>query len=100
MLLCCSVIFVKLDGAADQNSGLQLQRHEPSTHESYKSGRTVTMENQNNGRRLFVGNLDFSVDWKLLKDHLKPFGGDLRHVDIAVHDDGRSKGYGIAGKLQ
>lgn len=49
--------------------------------------------------RLYIGNLDYGVDWKALKDHLKANGGagNLIRVDVPGADVGaRSKGYGIA----
>lgn len=49
--------------------------------------------------RLYLGNLDYGVDWKALKDHIKAHGGGLNllHVDVPGADTGgRSRGYGIA----
>ena len=102
-----SNIFVKLDGQPDQD-GQGQSEHGNGSGNGNGSGRIVTntehtstnTSNNSNvqNNRLYIGNLEFSVDWKVLKDHLKQFGGDLKHVDIGMHDDGRSKGYAIAGR--
>lgn len=45
-------------------------------------------------KRVYVGNLAWSVDWRALKDHLRQCG-DVIHVDIPMEGD-RSKGYALA----
>lgn len=46
-------------------------------------------------RRVYVGNLDWSVSWQDLKDHMKIFGGHVLRADVLQFPDGRSKGCGI-----
>eukprot|EP01039_Chlorochromonas_danica_P006319 gene6319-6968_t len=46
-------------------------------------------------RRVYVGNLDWSVSWQDLKDHMKLFGGHVLRADVLQFPDGRSKGCGI-----
>jgi RNA recognition motif-containing protein len=45
-------------------------------------------------KRLYVGNLSWSVTWRELKDHMKS-AGDVTRADILQTPDGRSKGCGI-----
>ena len=45
-------------------------------------------------KRLYVGNLSWSVTWRELKDHMKS-AGDVTRADILQSPDGRSKGCGI-----
>lgn len=46
-------------------------------------------------RKIFVGNLPWSVKWQELKDLCRTFGGDILRCEIALDDKGRSKGFGI-----
>ena len=47
------------------------------------------------GRRLYVGNLNWDVAWQDLKDHMKQAGGEVLFSEILKDPDGRSKGCGI-----
>eukprot|EP00192_Tetraselmis_astigmatica_P012931 CAMPEP_0117670812 /NCGR_PEP_ID=MMETSP0804-20121206/12978_1 /TAXON_ID=1074897 /ORGANISM="Tetraselmis astigmatica, Strain CCMP880" /LENGTH=389 /DNA_ID=CAMNT_0005479187 /DNA_START=119 /DNA_END=1289 /DNA_ORIENTATION=+ len=46
------------------------------------------------GRRLYVQNLSFETDWRMLKDHFRQ-AGDVVHADVLEDQSGRSKGCGI-----
>lgn len=46
------------------------------------------------GFRVYVGNLDWSVSWQDLKDHMRTVG-NVKHVDIMERADGKSKGCAI-----
>merc|ERR1739848_763629 len=46
------------------------------------------------GKRVYVGNLDWSVAWQDLKDHMRECG-NVVYADVFKYDDGRSKGCGI-----
>ncbi|KAI8916755.1 hypothetical protein DFJ77DRAFT_353679 [Powellomyces hirtus] len=45
------------------------------------------------GRQLFVGNLPFTIQWQELKDLFREVG-NVQRADIAVDNQGRSRGYG------
>ena len=46
------------------------------------------------GPKVYVGNLPYDVTWKDLKEHMKT-AGPVKHADVVLGDDGRSKGYGL-----
>jgi RNA recognition motif-containing protein len=46
-------------------------------------------------RRVYVGNLAWSVSWQDLKDLMKSTGHEVTRADIMMTPDGRSKGCGI-----
>lgn len=46
------------------------------------------------GISVYVGNLAWTVDWRILKDHMAPMGAIIR-ADVLTGADGRSKGCGI-----
>jgi RNA recognition motif-containing protein len=46
-------------------------------------------------RRVYVGNLAWSVSWQDLKDLMKSTGHEVTRADIIMTPDGRSKGCGI-----
>jgi RNA recognition motif-containing protein len=47
-------------------------------------------------KRLYIGNLAWSVDWRMLKDILRQYG-DVTRVEVMMDEDThRSKGYAIA----
>lgn len=46
-------------------------------------------------KRVYVGNLTFSVSWQDLKDHMKSTGLDVTKANVMSGPDGRSKGCGI-----
>ena len=49
----------------------------------------------NDGTKVFVGNLPWDIEWKDLKDVMSQ-GGEVVRADVMKNDDGRSKGWGIA----
>jgi RNA recognition motif-containing protein len=46
-------------------------------------------------RRVYVGNLAWSVSWQDLKDLMKSTGHEVARADVMMTPDGRSKGCGI-----
>jgi len=71
-------------------------RHEPyEKKEETKPSSTITKAAELATKRLYVGNLSWSVTWRELKDHMKSTGGDVTRADILQTPDGRSKGCGI-----
>eukprot|EP00501_MAST-03F_sp_TOSAG23-6_P001666 GSMAST32.ASY1.ANO1.1735.1 assembled CDS len=46
------------------------------------------------GCSVFVGNLDWSVEWQDLKDHMRA-AGDVKHAEVLKYRDGRSSGGGV-----
>jgi RNA recognition motif-containing protein len=52
------------------------------------------MNSGGGSNRVYVGNLDYSVSWQDLKDHMRQ-AGKVTHADILQEDGGRSKGCGI-----
>ncbi|TPX74376.1 hypothetical protein CcCBS67573_g04352 [Chytriomyces confervae] len=46
------------------------------------------------GRQLFIGNLPFTLQWQELKDLFRQDGGTVLRADIAIDNQGRSRGYG------
>lgn len=53
------------------------------------------MDNEERGRRVYVGNLSWDVAWTDLKDHMKSTGCEVTRADVMTGHDGRSKGCGI-----
>ncbi|KAL3923689.1 MAG: hypothetical protein SGILL_001510 [Bacillariaceae sp.] len=51
--------------------------------------------NPDRKRRVYVGNLAWSVSWQDLKDLMKSTGHEVARSDIMMTPDGRSKGCGI-----
>jgi len=45
-------------------------------------------------KKVYVGNLPWSVEWQDLKDLCKQYGNVIR-ADVQVGDDGRSRGFGL-----
>ncbi|EEC42891.1 predicted protein [Phaeodactylum tricornutum CCAP 1055/1] len=45
-------------------------------------------------RRVYVGNLSWSVAWQSLKDHMRQ-AGEVVHAEVIMEYNGRSKGCGI-----
>jgi len=43
---------------------------------------------------VYVGNLDWKVTWKDLKDHMKSVG-EVEHADVLTYNDGKSSGGGL-----
>jgi RNA recognition motif-containing protein len=52
-------------------------------------------DNPDRRRRVYVGNLAWSVSWQDLKDLMKSTGHEVTRADIMMSPDGRSKGCGI-----
>lgn len=69
-------------------------RHEPYEKKEEKKTSTVTKAAEIATKRLYVGNLSWSVSWRELKDHMKS-AGEVTRADILQTPDGRSKGCGI-----
>lgn len=55
----------------------------------------ANMDDEERGRRVYVGNLSWDVSWADLKDHMKSTGYDVTRADVMTNHDGRSKGCGI-----
>jgi RNA recognition motif-containing protein len=77
--------------------GRNSRRHGP-----YRGGRggaaapqAAPMSDEDRSRRIYVGNLAWSVSWQDLKDHFKATGHDVTRADIMMSNNGRSKGCGI-----
>lgn len=73
----------------DRGSGRSGRRYAP-----YKT----TGDSENNEdmeRRVYVGNLAWSVSWQDLKDHMKHSGEEVLRADVMTGHDGRSKGCGV-----
>jgi RNA recognition motif-containing protein len=88
-------IFVELDAKAKGAAGGGGRIN--YGHDTHSINSTKT--NGDGGRgsgRVYIGNLDFSVDWKVLKAYLQQYGGSLTHVDVPVNEQGRSRGFGTA----
>ncbi|KIY46078.1 hypothetical protein FISHEDRAFT_12279, partial [Fistulina hepatica ATCC 64428] len=45
-------------------------------------------------KNLFVGNLPFHIQWQDLKDLFRTSGGTILRADVALGQDGRSRGFG------
>lgn len=90
--LCGRKIFVKADSERTSSGGLTASGSNGS-----KTRTVVLNPGADNGNsRVYIGNLDWSVDWTVLKTYLKQYGGSLVRVDVPTNDEGRSRGYGIA----
>ncbi|KAJ3056676.1 hypothetical protein HDU99_007377, partial [Rhizoclosmatium hyalinum] len=103
-----------VEGAAPRSSGprnnyqqqQQQQQHNPAPiepqHNNYvqEQQQSVTPEQPQQvvgntvGRQLFVGNLPFTLQWQELKDLFRQDGGTVLRADIAIDNQGRSRGYG------
>lgn len=55
----------------------------------------ITDINVPDKKRLFIGNLPYSIEWKDLKDYLRN-AGDIQRVEIPMESNGQSKGFAIA----
>lgn len=75
-------------------------------HGNYRGGRgggggggpphaSLPISDEDRSRRVYVGNLAWSVSWQDLKDHFKAAGHDVTRADIMMSSNGRSKGCGI-----
>lgn len=45
-------------------------------------------------KRVFVGNLAWSISWQDLKDHMRS-AGNVEFANVITDNNGRSKGFGI-----
>jgi len=61
---------------------------------SRRSHQNKNVEDDTQGRRVYIGNLSWSVSWQDLKDHMRE-AGEVTRADIMTGPDGRSKGCGI-----
>ena len=52
--------------------------------------------NAGDGVSVHIGNLPFSADWKALKNHITAAGHDVSRVDLALRQDGSSRGFATA----
>jgi len=85
--------------------GRNQRRHNPYNNRNYNSGggnnndnNDENMDGNNDnerGRRVYVGNLSWDVAWTDLKDHMKSTGCEVIRADVITSHDGRSKGCGI-----
>lgn len=79
------------------NDSKELQSH-PEAENNEAPGReadTKQKEHEDRSRRVYVGNLSWSVNWQTLKDFLKSHDLDVTRVDIMMTPEGRSKGCAI-----
>lgn len=65
----------------------------PSWRVDRERGRRSPGAEEDQGARLFVANLSYSVSWQRLKDHMKQAGPVVK-CDIFKNPDGSSKGMG------
>ncbi|KAL3914052.1 MAG: hypothetical protein SGARI_000331 [Bacillariaceae sp.] len=76
------------DSAAPESTGVEDTK--PA-----ETGTASSEENPDRKRRVYVGNLAWSVSWQDLKDLMKSTGHDVTRADVMTTPDGRSKGCGI-----
>ena len=74
----------------DRGAGRSGRRYSP-----YKTTGDSEEPNEDKGRRVYVGNLAWSVSWQDLKDHCKKSGEEVLRADVMTGPDGRSKGCGV-----
>jgi RNA recognition motif-containing protein len=67
----------------------------PGTTRTSFTDETSLQSNDDRKRRVYVGNLAWSVSWQDLKDLMKGTGHEVTRADIMLTPDGRSKGCGI-----
>jgi len=97
----------ELDGATfgDRELTVKLHKIKASGHSHYNIKRfgKFTLSAPGSSRinfgggankKVFVGNLPWSVEWQDLKDLCKQYGSVIR-ADVQMGDDGRSRGYGL-----
>jgi RNA recognition motif-containing protein len=67
-----------------------------STEQEMSSSLNLASKNveEDKSRRVYVGNLNWRVNWQDLKDHMRA-AGEVTRADIMTGSDGRSKGCGI-----
>lgn len=57
-------------------------------------GQGFSSGEQAQGRRVYVGNLSWDVNWNILKDHMRQ-AGEVVHAEVMSEPSGRSKGCGV-----
>ena len=57
-------------------------------------GGSREVEDAEQSKRVYVGNLSWDVAWQDLKDHMRTVG-DVQYAEVMTDHDGRSKGCGI-----
>jgi len=77
---------------SDRGAGRSGRRYSP-----YKTTGESDEPNEDKGRRVYVGNLAWSVSWQDLKDFFKKQCGEeeVLRADVMTGPDGRSKGCGV-----
>lgn len=83
----------------ETNSSKDIRSSEPAgssaAGKASDDGSSLLQPNDDRKRRVYVGNLAWSVSWQDLKDLMKGTGHDVTRADIMTTPDGRSKGCGI-----
>eukprot|EP00428_Durinskia_dybowskii_P044113 CAMPEP_0170343062 /NCGR_PEP_ID=MMETSP0116_2-20130129/72700_1 /TAXON_ID=400756 /ORGANISM="Durinskia baltica, Strain CSIRO CS-38" /LENGTH=440 /DNA_ID=CAMNT_0010596703 /DNA_START=55 /DNA_END=1377 /DNA_ORIENTATION=- len=59
-----------------------------------RGGQGFSSGEQAQGRRVYVGNLSWDVNWNILKDHMRQ-AGEVVHAEVMCEPSGRSKGCGV-----
>jgi len=79
---------------SNRQSGRGARRHTPHGRNRavYHSTGGDTVDSS---CRVYIGNLDWGVTWRELKDHMKATGCEITRADVLASPDGRSKGCGI-----
>lgn len=77
-----------LNGATFRSSIITVRR-------SNTEKKVAPSEISTSGRRVYVGQLGWSVSWKDLKDHFKPIGTVTRADVVLENDTHRSRGFGF-----
>lgn len=84
-------------GKSGNYRGRNQRRHTPYNkgNSSGADGEEGADDNEERGRRVYVGNLSWDVSWTDLKEHMKTTGCEVTRADVMTGHDGRSKGCGI-----
>jgi len=77
------------DGATDEQAAFQ------DGGKGKQGGAYFHDDGSAKSKRVFVGNLAWTVTWRELKDHMRVAGLEVVHADVLMGGDGRSKGCGI-----
>lgn len=82
---------------SSRGAGRGSRRHTPYGNRSNNRAvfHSTANDNSDPSKRVYVGNLSWSVTWKDLKDLMKSTGCEVTRADILASPDGRSKGCGI-----
>lgn len=84
----------KVSSTNKVNSALRASRTPYAKPEAKSTGPGMDGNADDTARRVYVGNLPWSVTWRDLKDHMIQ-AGDVLRADVITGYDGRSKGCGI-----